>query len=370
MVQMLQTRGAEPRQHRRPFFERLLGAPLALLNRLAPPIGLLVAVFLLGTAGYFIIGVASGKDWPLLDCAFMTSITLTTVGYGDHLGISQMPFAQVYTMFLIVIGMGATLYSTSAVTAFIVEGHMGRVFKEERMETRIERLRGHTIICGAGETGSHVVLEHSNVGSDFCVVDRNTRRLENLIEEIPKALYIEGDATKEETLEKAGIHRAAGLVAALSSDKDNLFLLVTARYMRPDLPIVAKCLDHDSVPKFQAAGATHVVSPTYIGGLRLASQVLRPHVVDFLDGMLRGAGNARVSEAVVEEGSEVAGKTLAEARVAERVGLLVVAYRGPGEPTFSYSPGGDTLLEPGSIVVVIGPMDRVRTLESMVSRSK
>lgn len=350
---------------RRSFLERQLGAPITLLKRVAQPILLLLAVFLMGTMGYMVIGVFEDQHWTLVECAFMTSITLTTVGYGDPLGVTQLLSGQIYTMLLIVAGMGATLYSVSAMTAFIVEGHMGRIFKEERVENRIERLTGHTIVCGAGETGSHVIEEHLSVGKDFVVIDADEERLERMAAEHPDLLYIKGDATDEEVLERVGIHRASGLVAALTTDKDNLFLLVTARYMCPDLYIVSKCLDHDSRGKFHAAGATHVVSPTFIGGMRLASQVLRPHVVDFLDGMLRGQGSARVSECVVEDGSDVCGKTIAETRINERVGLLIVAMRRAGEQAFIYSPAGDTVLEPGSVVVVIGPTERVEHLEKL-----
>ena len=350
---------------RRSFFERLLGAPLVLLRRLAQPFLLLLSVFLVGTAGYMVIGAVEGKDWALVDCALMTSITLTTVGYDDHLGATELMSGKIYTMVLIVAGMGATLYSVSSMTAFIVEGHLGRIFKEERVENRIERLTGHTIICGVGRTGSHVIEEHLSVGRPFVCIDADSERLERMVTDHPDLLYIEGDATEEEVLARAGIERAAGLVAALSTDKDNLYLLVTARYMDPDLSIVAKCLDHDDRGKFSAAGATHVVSPTFIGGMRLASQMLRPHVVDFLDGVLRGEGGARVSECIVEDGCEIAGQTIADARINQRVGLLIVALRRAGEARFVYSPAGDTRLEPGTVVVVIGPAERVPQLEEL-----
>jgi voltage-gated potassium channel len=353
---------------RRSFLERTLGAPLVLLKRVAQPITLLLAVFLMGTAGYMILGAVEGKGWSLIDCALMTSITLTTVGYGDHLGATEFLSGQIYTMLLIVAGMGGTLYSVSAMTAFIVEGHMGRIFKEERVENRIDRLTDHTIICGAGETGSHVIEEHLSVGKPFVCIDSNEERLDRLAQEHPELLFIVGDATDEEVLERAGVQRASGLVAALSTDKDNLFLLVTARYMCPDLYIVAKCLEHDSRGKFHAAGATHVISPTFIGGMRPASQVLRPSVVDFLDSMLRGQGSARVSECVVEQGSEIAGMTIAETRINERVGLLIVAMRPPGESAFVYSPSGETRLPPGSVIVVIGPTERVQMLDELTRR--
>lgn len=344
------------------------GLPLILFGRVSKPLGLLLAVFLAGTFGYWAIGYSQGKSWSLIDCAYMTSITLTTVGFGDDLGVSSTTGGKIYTMFLIVSGMGVVVYSVSQLTAFIVEGYVGEVFQESRLQRMREKLRDHTIICGAGATGKHVIEEHAATGHPFIIIERNEDKIANVLEEAPNAIWVQGDATDEEVLEKAGIRCASGLVASLSTDKDNMFLIVTARYMRSDLNIITKCVDHDSVGKFKAAGANQVVSPTYIGGMRMASQMIRPNVVDFLDNMLRSSGSARVSETVVEEGSELAGLTIAESRLMERVGLLVVAMKRKGQDDFIYSPPAGTVLEPGVVLVVIGPVAKVQTLEDMGKR--
>jgi voltage-gated potassium channel len=272
-------------------------------------------------------------------------------------------------MTLIVSGMGATLYSVGALTAFFVEGQLGRIFRERRMYNAIEDLEGHAIICGGGRTGVHVVEEHFLLGKPFVVIDNDIEHLRSLEEHHKGILTLHGDATHEETLEKAGIRRAGALVAALGTDKDNLYLTVTARYMCKDLAIIVRVLDHDTAPRFEAAGATTVVSPTYLGGLRLAAQVLQPRVVDFLDGMLQSSNDTSVTEAVVQPDSELADRTLSESRLAERVGLLVVALRYPGEKNFLYSPPGDTKLPPGTVVVVIGPKDRVKRLEVLTGQA-
>lgn len=349
---------------------RQLGLPLKLLGRVAQPLSLLLLVFVAGTAGYWLIGYTNDRSWSLVDCAYMTAITLTTVGYGDSLGVSELVVGKLYTMFLIVSGMGATLYSVSTLTAFIVEGTIGRIFEESKVQQRRESLAGHTIICGAGQTGIHVIEEHAATGHSFCVIEKDEAAIEFLLEHFPDVVYVQGDATSEEVLEEAGVRRCDGLVAVLSTDKDNLFLVVTARYLRSDLPIVTKCDDHDSVGKFRAAGADQVVSPTYIGGMRMASQMLRPNVVDFLDSMLRSSGRARVSETIIEEGSEMAGKTIAESRLMEKVGLLVVAMKLPGEADFIYSPVSGTVLAPGCVLVVIGPIEKVTVLERLAKAKK
>lgn len=355
----------------RSYIERLLHRNLvlvgALLRRIIKPVGLLVVVFLAGSFGYWVLGHIYGKDWPFLDCAYMTAITLTTVGFSDELGVSAFTAGKIYTMFLIVSGMGATVYGVGALTAFIVEGYLGTLFRESRMESRIEKISGHTIICGAGATGTHVISEHIASGQPFVAIDRDQEKLDAILHHYPKALVLHGDATDEEVLVKAGIERAGGLVCVLSSDKDNVFLVVTGRCMGPNFPIVAKCIEHHSVGKFHAAGASHVVSPTFIGGMRIASQILRPHVVDFLDTMLRSSDSVRVAETTIEEGSELAGKTIVESRLGEKVGLLIVAMKETEHSQFIYSPAGDTVLKPGSVVVVIGPVDKVTVLERMAA---
>lgn len=347
--------------------QRRVAVLVVLLRRVASPLAALSTVFVAGTLGYFLLGLWYERGWSLLDCAFMTSVTLSSVGYHDVLGAATFTAGKLYTMGLILSGMGAMAYSISALTAFIVEGYLGTLFKEARLEREIEHTHSHTIICGAGTTGIHVIGEHLNHGAPIVVVDQDRSQIAAMAEAHPRVLHIVGDATDEDVLTRAGIARANALVAALGSDKDNMFLVVTAKFLRPHLRIVARCSDHDAVGKFRAAGATHVVSPSFIGGLRMASQALRPHVVDFLDDMLRSTEGARVSECVVAEASEVANRTIGEARLREKVGLQIVALRPPGGGALVYSPGPDQRLTPGTVVVVIGPQRQARMLEDLVA---
>ena len=342
------------------------GLPLMLLQRLARPILVLMFVFFGGTLGYWLIGLIHGREWSLLDCAYMTSITLTTVGFGDHLSADQLAIGKLYTMMLIVAGMGATLYSVSALTAFIIEGHLGRLFKEVKVERVVEQLNNHTIICGCGETGEHVVQEHLVARRPFVIIDKDMEKVFETLgrDDVP---VIEGDATREDVLERAGIERARALVTSLTSDKDNLYLVVTSRFMNKGLEIIAKCVEHDSVAKFRAAGATHVVSPTFIGGLRMASHVLRPHVVDFLDGMLREKSTTQVTEARISAKSAFCGKTLGDARLDEQATVVVIGLRRQGDSEFTYSPKNETTLEAGTILVAIGTHDHLRQFKELVS---
>ncbi len=337
-----------------------------LLRRLGGPIFFLVAVLVGGALGYQAIGAFHGERWSFLDCMFMAVISLLTVGYGDDLGVHQYEWGRMYTICFLLAGAGVATYAFSSITAFVVEGHIRRHFKERRMQRDIEKLSQHTIICGVGTTGFHVAKEHINTGVPFVVVEKS----QDAIDEAKHLLggdflNIIGDATNEEVLDAAGIDRARALVTALHDDKENMFLVVVARYRRKDISIVAKMLGPNLEGKFRAAGATEVVSPTFIGGMRLASLVVRPQVVTFLDTMLRAKGTSRVSEATVAKGSKLDGTRLGDAKLQDDVGLAVVALRRPSDSDFTYAPKGDEILSAGTTLVVIGPVERVPQLEAM-----
>jgi voltage-gated potassium channel len=255
------------------------------------------------------------------------------------------------------------VWAVSAVTAFFVEGHLGLFFREKALEKHIESLSGHTVLCGFSPVSEHVLLEHRASGRAVVVVDPRHEVAHPLRDKHKDLPVVVGDASSEEVLLRAGLQRARALVACLPSDRDNLFLVVTARQMRKDLEIIVDCGDELSVPKFRAAGATHVVNPSFIGGMRIASQVLRPQTVAFLDAMLRGPGEARVTEIVVRKGSEAAGHDVGW--LVARGGMQVVAIRAPGEPGFRYSPASDTALTDEVVIIVIGERERVLRVEAL-----
>jgi len=327
--------------------------------RLGAGFVLFLCVFFGGGIGYYVIGLAAGKGWALGDCFFMTALTITTVGYGDVLGVMGSPGLQVYTVILAFFGMGVILYLVTSATAFVVEGELTDIFRRRAMERLVRKLRDHFIVCGAGETGKHVIVELLQTKRPLVAVDQDEAAMKRLSEgvELP---YIVGDCTEEEVLTEAGIERASGLCCALPTDKDNLFLVVTARALNPRLRIVARAVDERAVGKLRGAGADSVVSTNLIGGLRVVSELVRPTVVTFLDTMLRERGGAhRFEELSVSADSPLAGKTLSEAKLNRGCSLLAVAVRRPGEANFSYAPGGDAVLEPGSTVVVLAEAEDI-----------
>lgn len=318
---------------------------------------------MVGVAGYVLLG---GDHWTILDAVYMTVITLSTVGYGETHSLTGNPKAQIFTLILIVVGSGILVYATSSVTAFLVEGELERMLRRRRLSREISEMSDHFILCGAGSTGIHIAEEFHKTHKSFVIVDTDEDRLTRLCEdrEVPHVL---GDATDEDVLELAGIERASGIILALSSDKDNLFLTVTARQLRPDIRIVARAIEPKVRGKLLRAGADAVVNPSAIGGLRMASEMIRPHVVGFLDRMLRDhRATHRFEELVIQKDSSLAGATLADSGIRQKTGTLVVAYRHPGRDEFHYSPGADLVLEPGGAIVVVGSASEVARLRDLV----
>jgi voltage-gated potassium channel len=329
------------------------------------PFVLLLATFALGSLGFR--AYYPQETWT--NIFFMTAISLTTVGYGDILGVQANPAAVWYTILLLFAGMGVVLYCISAFTAVFVESHLSDRMAERRMLRRITHMQDHFIICGAGQTGVHVVREMHASKRAFVVVEGDERNVEALKREFEDILVVHGDATLDATLRAAGVEKASGLIAALSNDKDNLFLTLTARMLNPTFTIISRGIDLSIHAKLKSAGANHVISPNFIGGMRIAAVALRPEVVTFLDRMLRGKDKSiRVEEVRLPQASRLAGKTLGDAQIFEHTGLQIIAYSLDGsEESYIYNPGGDTRLNPGGVLLFIGGPEQRAKLEHLAA---
>jgi voltage-gated potassium channel len=336
----------------------------ALRARLFGAAGWLVAVVVVGAAGFHAIG---GGDWAWGDCFYFTVITLSTVGYGETLeGMNEHGYARLWTVGLIVLGSGTLLYFVSTLTAFIVEGDIRDAFRRNRMKQEIARLDGHYIVCGAGTTGIHVIEEFLQCQVAFVVVDRSRHRLTELQERFERPdrrfLYVVGDGTDDHVLEEAGVERCRGIVAALSEDKDNLFVTVSASALNPKARIIAKCVDVSVRPKLLRAGARAVVSPTQIGGLRLASEAIRPTVVEFLDLMLRDPNqNLRIEEVTIPPESSLVGLPIRDTNIRQRTKGLIIAVRF-ADGRFAYNPEPGLVLEKSSTLVVLAEVSEMKKL--------
>lgn len=311
----------------------------------------------LGAAGYHLLG--EGR-WTWGDCFYMTIITLSTVGYGETLpGMHEVPFVRAWTAGLILCGTGILLYWVSAFTAVIVDGDLRGLLRSRRLQKAIDGLRNHVIVCGAGTTGVHAIRELVDAGTQFVVLDHDEGRLNALAEEVDgELLYLVGDAAGDPMLLKAGIERAMGVLVMLHEDRDNLFCTLSARALNANVRIISKAVEHSALPKLLRAGADRVVSPNFIGGLRLASEMVRPSVVEFLDTMLRGDEKLRIEEVKIPDGTPLAGAQLRHAGIRDATNALVLAMRDP-QGGYHFNPGPDFIVQPGMTMIVLAHMEEV-----------
>lgn len=316
-----------------------------LYRRFAYALSLLLALVFVGAWGYTEV-----EGWSFSDGLYMTVITVGTIGYGETNPLT--PPGRVYTMLLILFSTGVMVYATSSLTAIIVEGEIQNLFARRKLKRMIARMQGHFLVCGDSTIGQHIVEELSRTGQPFIVIDRNAEKIARLSEAGIAA--IQGDATLDATLREAGIERAAGLVTCLHTDADNLFVVLTARRLNTGLRIIAKALEPGSREKLQQVGADGVVMPEAIGGLRMASELIRPHVVSFLDVMLRAKDQTiRVEEVPVSSSTHCAGKTLAQCGLDNLRNASLVAVSRPGSG-YQFNPPGSWQLQSEDVLILLG----------------
>jgi voltage-gated potassium channel len=335
-------------------------------KRLLTGLAALLVVVFGGAIGYYVIG--DGR-WAFRDCIYMTVISVTTVGYSETLeGMDKVPYARAFTVLLLLFGTGSIVFFASMVTAFVVEGDLRNALFASRLKKRMKRMKDHIVVCGAGSTGRNVIEELLKIGTPVVAIDINDNELREIAEKYPKAelAYIVGDATDDDVMAQSNLAAARGVVAALASDKDNLYLTVSARQMVPGIRIVARCAELSHVEKLKRAGADSVVSPNFIGGMRLVSEMVRPAVVRFLDEMLRDARAAyRFEDIQLGPGTSELGGTLAEARIGERFGMTVLAIRKSDQTSWTYNPSPSERIAPGMTLVVLGSAEQVAELRGV-----
>lgn len=325
---------------------------------------LFAAVYLVGVIGFKMIG---GPETSLLDSVYMTAITISTIGYGEAVDLSHNPAGRVFTVLFIVLSLGTIAFAVSSITAFIVEGELKNLLGRRRMEKDIAKLKDHYIVCGSDETAQTVIRELIATERDFVVVEPSKEKIERL-SSFGGFLYIIGDPAEDEILEKAGLIKAKGVLLCLPSDEANLFVTITVRSLNPQARIVAKGTDLKSHGKIKKAGADSVVSPSFIGGMRMVSDMVRPAVVTFLDKMLYGKDRVlRVEEVTVGKESPLAGKTIRDSAIGERTGALLVALRKGKKGDYDFNPGPDHVIREDDVLIFIGSPEMLKTLDGIAA---
>jgi voltage-gated potassium channel len=319
----------------------------------------------------FLFWTLEGSAYTLFDSIYFALITISTVGYSELPRMELLPYSRVLVMVMIVLGVSAVAFFQSSLTAVMVEGVIGKALRRRRMESRIAALRGHTIVAGCGRTGRFVVEELVGSGKPFVMIDSDAALLEQISAEFGGGLlYVVGDATDDQCLKSAGVERASGLVTALTDDPQNVFVTISTRSLNPAARIVAKVVTFGAEAKLERAGANATVSPHRIGGLRLVTELLRPHTAEFLDQMMRGTGEGqlRFDDVEVRRGTRYEGKTLRQIAIREQANVLIVAIRG-SDGSFIYNPPADQPIRSGSYIVVLGTSNDVLRLREMLGDS-
>ena len=312
---------------------------------------MVLTVFVAGTIGYALFGLSP------IDAAYMTVITVTTVGYRELLGEELTYPQKLFTMTVIITGVSTVLYTFTLGVQVVVEGQLREFVGRRRMDKKIAGMRDHVIVCGWGRVGKAAAEDILNAGRTVVVVDMNAERVAEL--GMPT---IVGDATLDTTLRSAGIEHASALIAALEGDAENLFVTLSSKAINPDLFIVARARQEESVNKLSRAGADRVVNPQELGAARMASFVVQPNVAEFVDVVMHERSmDFRMQEVEILEGSALAGISLRDANLRQRAGVLVLALR-LDDGTFNTNPDPDTIIHAHHVIIAVGTDDALQQL--------
>ena len=318
---------------------------------------LALCILFLGATGYMMI-----EGWDFLDAVYMTVITLTTVGYGEIHELSRI--GQLYTILLIFIGVAFCLYVAGSVVQFMVEGQIRTLLGRRSLDKKIDQLKNHYIICGYGRIGRVLCNQLKRKPIDLVVIDKNRELIPILDED--KVLYLSGDATDEANLNKAGIQRAKGLIAVLATDTENVFLVLTARQLNPDLYIIARASQDESKSKLQAAGANKVESPYEMGAVSMAQRIIRPTVTNFLDlAFAHKRKDIQMEEIPVNSSSDLVNVMLKDSGIRQRFNLIIIAIKKP-DGSMLFNPSFETVIEAGDTVIAVGQEGNLQKLEKIL----
>lgn len=316
-----------------------------------------MSVIVVGTVGYIVI-----EGWPVFDAFYMTVTTVTTVGYQEIHPLS--PAGRAFTVVLIISGVGTLFYVLGNIARLLLEGELRAIFGRYRTEGKMKTVKNHYIICGYGRMGKRICKELHAKPLPFVVIDKNPEVIAALQRE--GGMAVEGDATQDDVLIRAGIERAKGVVSVVNTDTENLYIVLTARGLNKSLYIVARAGDEGSEHKLMRAGANRVSSPYHIGGMQMAQAVIRPAVMDFLELATQSEHlDLQMEELTVEQGSRFDGRTPCDCGLDEDRGLVLIAVKRTSGH-LEFNPGSKVLLAEGDKLIVLGQPESLKRLEAIV----
>ena len=316
-------------------------------------VALLLVITAMGTLGYHYIGRPSAT-W--IDSFYMTFITIATIGFGETVDLSAHPMGRLFTVFIAIIGIGTLSYLFSTLVALLIDSDLNAELRKKRMEKQIAQMKGHYIVCGIGRVGSNVAHELAKTRRSLVVIERDRAVLDTWLEHHPHALYLHDDAADDDALRRAGLSNATGVFAVTGDDSHNLMVALSVKLLSSKVRVVVRLHDIRNTNKARRAGADEIVSPDFTGGMRIASAMIRPHVVNFMDQMLHSDEGQRVEQVVVPEGFD--SKPLAEL-VPKSKDYLLMALHEHGNWVFN--PSDDHMVNAGTaLVLMTSPEGRMR----------
>ncbi len=337
------------------------GGHLIFLRHLIIAIIVILILLMAGTAGYLLI-----EGWSFFDALYMTVTTITTVGYGEIHQLSRQ--GRIFTIFLILSGVGGMGYVLGSIVQIFIAGQIRMALGRRKLEQKVKRLKNHYVLCGYGRIGSFIAQAFAGENVPFVVVEKDPERIKMLDED--GFAYVEGDATDDQILIRAGVEKGRCLVAATGSDANNLYITLSARALNPSIYILSRAAEQAAERKLLSAGANRVVSPYLIGAARMLNAVLRPNIVEFVDLVVeRKHLELQLEEITVKDASRFEGKPLRESGIRRELGLIVVAIKKAGGDMI-FNPSSETLIEKGDCLIVLGEKKQLGMLGKQVQSAE
>jgi len=317
-------------------------------------LGVLLAIAV-GTVVFYLV-----EGWSLLDSLYVTAQTVTTVGYGDI--TPRTPWGRAFATLFMMVGVGVVLYALTSTMQSIVQSELVATFGQRRLTRKMSKLRNHFIICGAGRVGGHLIRSLQGNNDLFIVIEKDPQKVAELTDvQVPVLVR---DATLEETLREAGVNHARGLASCLPDDADNVYVVLTARDLNPNLHIVARAAEEQAEAKLIRAGANRVVAPTIIGGHRMAVALTKPAVEDFLDSITAKKLDLGFEQLEIEPASTLVGRKLSETNIRSELDIVVVSIRRSNSEII-FNPSGEAVIQGGDILIAIGKAEALIKLHGL-----
>jgi voltage-gated potassium channel len=329
--------------------------------RLLQPFIILHVIIVIGIAGYMVI-----EKMSLLDALYMTTISITTVGYSEvgHLSDS----GRIFTIFLLITSWGTFAFAVTRITQFVISGEINQYFKTRRLMKEIEKLNNHVIICGYGRNGHQAALVLKAHDVPFIVIEKDQHLIEKSEAEGEKILHLEGDGTDDDLLRQAGVERARALITTLPVDAENVFIVLSARALNPGIQIISRASDSSSVPKMKKAGADNVIMPDHIGGTHMATLISKPDVIEFIEFLSGEEGQSIHMESVAYDQlpREIQDKSLQEIMNWNKTGVNCIGVKNP-QGRFLINPSQDIQIGPGMKVIILGTKQQIMEMKGNLS---